>query len=406
MREWIAASLVLCCAGAVLGEPLAAKTRVGFVSAAAPQPHASDKAVIFFDDFEQSADLRARYFEYGDSSGSFVWTPDADGSGAMKCQFEKGQVSAGGLKVLFGRNPLRRGIRQEESFREIYWRVYVKHEEGWEGNPAKLARATCLAGRDWSQGLIAHVWGGRGAALCIDPATGIRDSRKVSTKYNDFKNLRWLGLRHGRTPIFDPSESGRWVCVESRVRLNSPGRRDGVFALWVDGRLEAMRDDLDWHGTWQDYAINAVFIENYWNTGSIKRQARYFDNFVISTQPIGPIVAARVPSFTRTRTKVSEWEAQVCADSDGRDVVWRSRPMKGETVTVSIDAAGGEFAGPERVAFVADPAYPSGGGGDAFRAGRGAPAPGVIHWLRLRERGASGAWSDWTECHAPFRAAK
>jgi hypothetical protein len=30
-----------------------------------------------------------------------------------------------------------------------------------------------------------------------------------------------------------------------------------------------------------------VFFENYWNTGSPKLQERYFDNIVVSTQPIG-----------------------------------------------------------------------------------------------------------------------
>ena len=85
----------------------------------------------------------------------------------------------------------------------------MKHEAGWEGSPAKLARATCLAGPDWSQGLIAHVWGGKDNVLCI----------------------------------------------ESHVTLNTPGARDGVFELWVDGKMEAARTDLDWHGGWSEYGI-------------------------------------------------------------------------------------------------------------------------------------------------------
>ena len=40
--------------------------------------------------------------------------------------------------------------------------------------------------------------------------------------------------------------------------------------------------ELDWHGTWDEFGINAVFLENYWNEGSVKRQARWFDDFVIS----------------------------------------------------------------------------------------------------------------------------
>jgi hypothetical protein len=304
----------------------------------------------------------------------------------MQCQFEKGQVSAGSLKVVFGKNPFGRGSHLQETFREIYWRVYVKHETGWQGNPAKLGRATCMAASDWSQGFIAHVWGGKGDALCIDPATGIRDSRKVTDRYNDFAHLRWLGLRDGTTPLFNSAESGRWVCIESHVRLNTPGKSDGVFELYVDGKLEAMRSDLDWHGTWNDYAINAVFLENYWNEGSTKRQARWFDDFVISTQPIGPVVVAQTPRVTRTPGMVSVWEAQAASDQYGANVVWTSRTVHGATTTLALDAEQGVFHG--------------------SHATQKRFARGATYWVRLRERKGGDTWSEWTAWHAPFHTSE
>jgi hypothetical protein len=167
----IQASLSLCFSqGTVL--------HVAAVIPAPEQPAQRDEAVIY-DAFDQLPDWRSRYFEYSSAKESFVWT-EREGlrGGAMRCQFDQGQVTAGCLKVLFGRNPFGRGIRTNETFQEIYWRVYVKHEAGWQGNPAKLARTTCLAARDWSQGFIAHVWGGNGDVLCIDPATGIRAAVK------------------------------------------------------------------------------------------------------------------------------------------------------------------------------------------------------------------------------------
>ena len=114
--------------------------RVAFVTPAATQPHLRDRAVIFYEDFDRLPDWRTRYFDFVDPNGSFVWTAgEGLRGGAMRCQFAKGQVSAGGLQALFGKNPFGRGIRPDETFREIWWRVYVKHEAGWEGNPAKLA---------------------------------------------------------------------------------------------------------------------------------------------------------------------------------------------------------------------------------------------------------------------------
>lgn len=40
-------------------------------------------------------------------------------------------------------------------------------------------------------------------------------------------------------------------------------------------------------GTFREYGINAVYLENYWNEGAPQPQERDFDNFVVSTSPIG-----------------------------------------------------------------------------------------------------------------------
>lgn len=357
--------------------------RIAGVVPAAVQPQRADPAVVFFDAFDRSPEVPTRYSEFVSAGGSFVWSAGTGLSGgSMQCQFEKDQVDAGRLHVLLGRNPIGRGHRSDETFREVYWRVYVKHEAGWEGNPAKLARATCMAGRDYSQGMIAHVWGGRGEVLCIDPATGIREGRKVTTRYNDFANLKWLGARQGVTPVFGAAESGRWVCVESHIRLNTPGHSDGGFELWVDGKREASRNDLDWHGDWTEYGINAVFLENYCNTGgrgSVKRQARWFDEFVISTRPIGPMVAKVPVKLQRTNPALAvPWMVEVSTDAEGRDIVWRSHPAAGSAGTLTVEAERGEFTG--------------------SRLGERSLASGATHWLRIRGDG-NGAWSPW---HAPF----
>ncbi len=71
------------------------------------------------------------------------------------------------------------------------------------------------------------------------------------------------------------------------MRLNDPGLSNGVQEFWIDGNLEARRDGLNFVGSYMGYGINAIFIENYWNSGSVKEQERYFDNFVVSTERIG-----------------------------------------------------------------------------------------------------------------------
>jgi hypothetical protein len=109
----------------------------------------------------------------------------------------------------------------------------------------------------------------------------------VTTKYNDFDNLRWLGPIASNTPIFDAAHVGEWYCIEARARLNDAGQSNGVFQLWIDGDLEAEQVGMNWVGSYSDYGINAVYLENYWNDGSPVSQERYMDNFVVSTQPVG-----------------------------------------------------------------------------------------------------------------------
>jgi hypothetical protein len=249
---------------------------------------------IFCDDFETDKPLigKGRYFEYGNDNGDFVVVDGVgvDQSRAMRTIFQPGEVGAGGLKLGFGRVPsgyFDKGIRRTEDFRDIYYRVYLKNQAGWEGSPAKLSRATVFAGSDWSQAMIAHLWSS-GDRLLVDPASGVDESGQVvTTKYNDFDRLRWLGYQRGITPIFDKDHDDTWFCIEAHVRLNDPGQANGIQEFWINGQLEARREGLDFVGSYTDFGINAIFLENYWNKGSVKTQERFFDNFVVSTERIG-----------------------------------------------------------------------------------------------------------------------
>jgi hypothetical protein len=250
---------------------------------------------IFCDDFETDAPLvgSGRYFEYGDNGGDFTATHGVGlgQSRGMRAIWQKGEVGAGGMKLGFGRIPnayMDRGIRRDEDFREIYYRMYLKHQKGWRGNPAKLSRATIFtSGTDWSQAMIAHLWSDNDGHLLVDPASCVEGDQVSCRGYNDFDNLNWLNFLAGKTPIFSTADSGTWRCVEAHVRLNTAGQADGVQEFWIDGRLEARREGLNFVGSYTDYAINAVFFENYWNAGSPQDQERYFDNIVVSTRPIG-----------------------------------------------------------------------------------------------------------------------
>lgn len=253
---------------------------------------------IWCDDFER--DRLDAYFEYDDAEEAFV---PMDGVGVaesrgMRVRYREGVVDAGALHLAFGRTPqpyFRTVDGGTALYRSLYWRHYLRVPRDWVGHGGdKLSRAMSLASPDhWGQAMIAHVWsggveGGPGAHLVIDPASGIGvDGALATTGYNDFPNLRWLGLASSGTPIFEPAHRGVWRCVEAHVALDDPGRANGIFRLWIDGVLEAERVGLRWVGPFRDYGLNAVFLENYWNDGAPATQERYIDNFVVSTERIG-----------------------------------------------------------------------------------------------------------------------
>lgn len=255
-------------------------------------------AWIWCDDFE--ADRLATYSDYNDAGGRFSRADGAGvgGSVGMRASYVTiPQTSSGWLHVTFGKLPsaaFRPVDASGTAHREVYWRLYVRYPESWQGGGGeKLSRATSFVASDnWSQAMIAHVWSGGGVPyqdyLYIDPASGTDSSGVVrTTGYNDFPNLRWLGAVQGHTPLFGATGLGRWHCVEAHARLNRPGESDGLFELWVDNSLDASRSGLNWVGSFAEYGINAVFVENYWNGGSPVVQERYLDQFVISTERIG-----------------------------------------------------------------------------------------------------------------------
>ncbi len=265
------------------------------VAAAEPRPPQNEcasphPAWIWCDDFEQ--DRSAYYFEATMPRRAGV---GLNGSHGIVGRYTLGSSEAGNLKLAFGRTPspaIRPADDGTKNYREIYWRFYLKHPANWQGGGAdKLSRATVFAGPAWEQAMIAHVWSGQNdeeTYLKLDPATGTDSAgRVITTGYNDFARLRWLGATHGKEPLFVPERFGQWQCIESRVRLNDSGKANGVFELWINGKLSARRTDINWVGSYDKYGINAVFLENYWNAGSPVEQERYMDNFVISTARIG-----------------------------------------------------------------------------------------------------------------------
>ncbi len=122
--------------------------------------------IIFCDDFESEEPLQFRYFGYDTDDGEFIRMKGVgrDGSYGMRVRFQEGEVEAGVLQKAIGRSPdpgMKHASMPDSNFREIYWKIDLRHQPGWEGGGGdKLSRATVIASKSWQQGMIAHVWSG------------------------------------------------------------------------------------------------------------------------------------------------------------------------------------------------------------------------------------------------------
>ena len=362
----------------MLGDLVAEKPAVAhidYIEPASSQLAETAASVIWADDFDAESWKEA----YAEKGGDLTNQVRLGRKGkALHMRYPKGHRGKGGCKVFFGDSPAypAKALRSGRTFDDIYWRFYVKHQAGWQGGgPAKLSRATSIAGPRWSQAMIAHVWSS-GESLTLDPASGIKDDQLVTTRYNDFANLRWMGNKPvSKFKIHATSESGRWVCVEARAKLNTPGKKDGENQLWIDGKLEAERVNLDWRGRFDRKGINAVFLEAYWNDGSPVDQSRWIDHFVIATEPIGPITAAVNPVIVKTPYsgpgKQQAWQVELAKGASGRETVWKSPAIEHSS----------QFTIPSEILD-----------------------SGTLYYVRVRQQSSEGAvWSDWSDWHQPFR---
>ncbi|MCX4241934.1 hypothetical protein [Paraliomyxa miuraensis] len=258
-------------------------------------PSSQPGAWVFCEDFETIVDPSEVMLDYQDRDGAFVLVDGIGASGdrSMEVRYRTGEEGAGWMVLSFGRSPLptldHPTHAPDASFEEIYWRLRVKMEPDWpDVGPGQLTRTVAFAGEDWSEAVVAHLRSASaGVALVGVPVTCVTGTEVDCSGYDDQAGLESLGSMIGRTPLFSASMSGQWHCVEGHLELNTPGTSDGTFEFWIDDRLEAARDDLDLRGSWTDYGINALVVENLWPGGAPAPLRRWIDDLVISTERIG-----------------------------------------------------------------------------------------------------------------------
>lgn len=224
---------------------------------------------LWCDDFESSDTNLSNRYEDVSNNGMSVSGYDAfDGSKSLRQQYTQGQVDAGWVCKV-----------DNQGFPDhIFMRWYHKFESGFSGFPPKMARIRHRDRTTWVSTYGVHCWLENDGVCALDV---------VAPKSSQANSVGWLPIARSGFSFANGKNIGRWICFEMEVQLNTPGKADGAYRLWAEDTLLAERTGVDLRGNTSE-KINEVMLDCYWNGGSPRPQNRYYDNFVISTEKIGP----------------------------------------------------------------------------------------------------------------------
>jgi hypothetical protein len=80
----------------------------------------------------------------------------------------------------------------------------------------------------------------------------------------------------------------RWICLEMRMKLNTPGQHDGIMAYWIDDQFIYENASMYWR-TIPELQLNRASLQHYITTEDAGGHSNrvWWDNAVISTERIG-----------------------------------------------------------------------------------------------------------------------
>jgi hypothetical protein len=118
-------------------------------------------------------------------------------------------------------------------------------------------------------------------------------------------NPNYFGPHFMKRPDIIP-EQDKWICYELMVKANTPGKRDGRIAFWIDGRLTADFPNLRLRDV-DSLKSNHVALGLYTQNGAIMTPcAMWFDDVVVATSYIGPVAKRKKSGPARSAEEMAQ----------------------------------------------------------------------------------------------------
>lgn len=247
--------------------------------------------VLFFADFESSRwpdkwTYTAGRVDAISTDPDRLFEPFQDK--ALRAKIAKGANHAMSLTYKFkketGREP-----------EEIFFRYYLRFGNDWNqsiqgGKLPGISGTYGVAGWGGRRSDGTNGWSARGAFhRTIAEGNPLAGTHPIGTYcyHADQPGIYgevWLWQKDYRGYL----QKNRWYCIEQYLRMNSPGKKDGIIRAWVDGHLAFEKTDIRFRN------VERLRIEQVWMNvyhGGTKPspydQHMFIDNVVIANKYIG-----------------------------------------------------------------------------------------------------------------------
>lgn len=254
---------------------------------------ATDPDVLLADGFEEGKP-NPRWAVNREAPGNIVEEDPALGFVPLFGRALRVTIPRNGLLGLDMRFRLRDAKGREPE--EVYFRYYLRLARDWLGaiDGGKLPG---LAGTYGEAGWGGRTWNGnkgwslRGSFGAPPPEGHPAAGRVMLGTYAYHAKSTTYGevLPWSDADLAGLVEPDRWYCIEQHLKLNTPGREDGLLQVWVDGHLAMSRNDLRLRDL-PHIRIEEVWMNFYHGGTRPTPQAlhAWIDGVVVARRRIGP----------------------------------------------------------------------------------------------------------------------
>ena len=220
------------------------------------------------------------------------WPPDWDPSSDLSRTFVSTTMPFQGtqsLEWVYLNNVDSSGFTYKflsQNYTELYLRWYLRLSSNWVGTG-------CAGGQCNTKGPIVN-----GSGFSLGSAVyHMQDSQNVNSPNYGIKTTKetnWddtLIFQNVGTPV--TWQNDRWYCVESHVKLNTPGQANGLAEMWIDDNQVINSPNHEFIGSSlsdpspSNYHWNFLFWSGSKYPSSAGTQYRWYDNIIASSQRIG-----------------------------------------------------------------------------------------------------------------------